>query len=205
MAKAAKPTKLALTRRRNAARRIAQRRKAPSGRLSTDGCWSKENVRRRLQWLAHEWKIPADRLPKASDIGHRDRGIGRLLWSIQRQIWMAVPGRSQRASGHDVGSERSSQRDPLMQKISQLTPEQQAIVQREAERLLRLQAAEEPEPAWNDAADLGSATGSGWWHTPEGWGDNVPKRYAAGLEMCCPGGALCQTGPLKSPATLFEQ
>jgi hypothetical protein len=28
-----------------------------------------------------------------------------------------------------------------------------------------------------------------------------PKRYAAGLEMCCPGGALSQTGSLQFPAS----
>jgi hypothetical protein len=33
----------------------------------------------------------------------------------------------------------------------------------------------------------------------------VPKSYAAGLKMYCPGGALFQTGRLKSPAHSYEQ
>ena len=33
----------------------------------------------------------------------------------------------------------------------------------------------------------------------------LPKRYAAGLEIHCPGGALFQTGALKSPAIEFQQ
>src|SRR5438874_13188798 len=33
----------------------------------------------------------------------------------------------------------------------------------------------------------------------------VPKSYAAGLKMYCPGGALFQTGLLKSPAHDYEQ
>jgi hypothetical protein len=33
----------------------------------------------------------------------------------------------------------------------------------------------------------------------------VPKSYAAELEIRCPGGALSQTGPLKSPVTPLEQ
>jgi hypothetical protein len=57
-------TKLALNRRRNEARRMAQRRKTASGRLSTDGACHVTNIRRRLLWLAHEYSIPADALPK---------------------------------------------------------------------------------------------------------------------------------------------
>jgi hypothetical protein len=57
-------TKRALTRRRNAARRKAVRRKRPLGRLYDDGACSTENIRRRLQWLAHERQIPIKQLPK---------------------------------------------------------------------------------------------------------------------------------------------
>lgn len=56
-------TELARTRRRNAARRLTQRRKTPHGRLDADGASTNKNIYRRLQWLAHEWKI-ADPLPK---------------------------------------------------------------------------------------------------------------------------------------------
>jgi hypothetical protein len=49
---------------RNAGIRRARRRKTAEGRLSTDGAYATENIRRRLRWLAHERKIPADRLPK---------------------------------------------------------------------------------------------------------------------------------------------
>jgi hypothetical protein len=65
MSKANKaPTKLALTRRRNKVRRMAQRRKTARGRLSTDGAYHVTNIRRRLQWLAHEYSIFASALPK---------------------------------------------------------------------------------------------------------------------------------------------
>ena len=36
----------------------------PLGRLSLDGAGSPANIRRRLEWLAREWKIPASTLPK---------------------------------------------------------------------------------------------------------------------------------------------
>jgi hypothetical protein len=62
------PTKLALTRRRNAAHRIANRRKTAHGRLSTDGRYHVTNIRRRLQWLAHEYSIPASALPKITPV-----------------------------------------------------------------------------------------------------------------------------------------
>jgi hypothetical protein len=57
-------TKLALTRKKNAARRRATQRKTPLGRLSTDGAFSRQNIRRRLQWLAHERQIPPGELPE---------------------------------------------------------------------------------------------------------------------------------------------
>jgi hypothetical protein len=37
------------------------------------------------------------------------------------------------------------------------------------------------------------------------WTSEIPKKYAAGLEISCPDGALSQTGALKSPATEHEQ
>jgi hypothetical protein len=61
-----KTTKLALTRRRNAARRVALRRKTACGRLSTDGAFHVTNIRRRLQWLANEYQIPKSELPKVT-------------------------------------------------------------------------------------------------------------------------------------------
>jgi hypothetical protein len=58
-------TKRALTRRRNAAFRLAARRKTPLGRLHTDGSCKPENIRRRLRSLAYERQIPEKDLPKA--------------------------------------------------------------------------------------------------------------------------------------------
>jgi hypothetical protein len=43
---------------------MAQRRKTARGRLSTDGAYHVTNIRRRLQWLAHEYSISASALPK---------------------------------------------------------------------------------------------------------------------------------------------
>jgi hypothetical protein len=59
-------TKRALTRRRNAAFRLRQRRKTPLGRLHTDGSCKPENIHRRLLWLAYERQIPEKQLPKTT-------------------------------------------------------------------------------------------------------------------------------------------
>jgi hypothetical protein len=64
--KTRKNTKLAQTRKRNAAHRLRQRRKTPLGRLHTDSSCRSENLGRRLRWLAHEWQIPEKQLPKAT-------------------------------------------------------------------------------------------------------------------------------------------
>jgi hypothetical protein len=56
------PTKLALTRRRNAAKRRRIRRKTAEGRLSTDDASSPEQMNRRALWIAIEWHLP--RCPK---------------------------------------------------------------------------------------------------------------------------------------------
>jgi hypothetical protein len=61
----AKPSKLARTRRRNAARRLRKRRSTPHGRLAEDGATSKEAVRRRILALAYERKLPKAEFAKA--------------------------------------------------------------------------------------------------------------------------------------------
>ncbi|MEH2546673.1 hypothetical protein V1283_003318 [Bradyrhizobium sp. AZCC 2262] len=61
----AKPSKLALTRRRNATRRLKQRRSTPAGRLAEDGSTSKEAMRRRILALAYERKLPEKEFAKA--------------------------------------------------------------------------------------------------------------------------------------------
>ncbi|RTM13890.1 MAG: hypothetical protein EKK33_08945 [Bradyrhizobiaceae bacterium] len=50
---------LARTRRRNAARRAKQRRKTPNGRLFLAGATHPDQIKRRLDWLALEWNLPA--------------------------------------------------------------------------------------------------------------------------------------------------
>lgn len=53
--------KRAATRRRKA----AKRRETPFGRLFEDGATQSQQVRRRLQWLAQEWNIPAEDVARA--------------------------------------------------------------------------------------------------------------------------------------------
>lgn len=60
----AKKTKLALTHKRNAASQLAIRRQTPFGRLWEDGASKPENIRERLEWLAAEWQIDSEQLPK---------------------------------------------------------------------------------------------------------------------------------------------
>jgi hypothetical protein len=55
--KPGKPSRRAITRRRNAAKRL--RRASPLGRLTTDGACSPQQIKRRLLWLAIEWQLDA--------------------------------------------------------------------------------------------------------------------------------------------------
>jgi hypothetical protein len=55
-------TKLAMTRRRNAAKRLRAGCATPAGRLGADGCSSPLHMNRRALWLATEWHLP--RWPK---------------------------------------------------------------------------------------------------------------------------------------------
>jgi hypothetical protein len=64
MSKNRKPTKRALKRRRTLAASRNNRRKTALGRLFTDGATSTEQVRKRIQWLAQEWKLPPEDVVK---------------------------------------------------------------------------------------------------------------------------------------------
>lgn len=57
-----KTSRLARTRRRNAARRLTERQQTPFGRLSADGATSPSSINRRLLWLSSEWGL--ERAPK---------------------------------------------------------------------------------------------------------------------------------------------
>jgi hypothetical protein len=67
----AKPSKLALIRRRNAARRRAARRKTPRGRLSADGAASATATRQRIRAIGYDWQLPPDDVAKALKPGNR--------------------------------------------------------------------------------------------------------------------------------------
>ncbi|HEV2156366.1 hypothetical protein [Bradyrhizobium sp.] len=54
-----KPSRRAITRRRNAARRLQKSRETPLGRLGSDGASSPRNINRRLLWLAIEIGLEA--------------------------------------------------------------------------------------------------------------------------------------------------
>lgn len=58
-AKQKQASRRAITRRRNAAKRLRIERKSAVGRLSTDGASSPRNISRRLMWLATEWRLGA--------------------------------------------------------------------------------------------------------------------------------------------------
>jgi hypothetical protein len=51
--------------RRNAARRLRERREIPLGRQHTDGATSDQQVSRWILWLAEEWKLHPDDVAKA--------------------------------------------------------------------------------------------------------------------------------------------
>jgi hypothetical protein len=136
-------TKRALTRRRNAAFRLAARRKTPLGRLHTDGSCKPENVRRRLQWLAYERQIPEKDLPKVQcdptdellDFAEKhhvslDWLLGGDLKGLHRMI------------GTIAVTDRVTER--IVEKYGQLSPDQQRIV---TEELLNRMLAERPVPA----------------------------------------------------------
>lgn len=57
-----KANKLALTRRRNAAKRMQVRRSTPYGRLSSDGASSNEKIQARAMWLSSMLNLP--KVPK---------------------------------------------------------------------------------------------------------------------------------------------
>jgi hypothetical protein len=140
--------KAARTRKRNAAYRRAKQRKTAFGRLEADGSSSNENIRRRLQWLASEWRIPAENLPKlistqsVVDFAKKydDVELDWLLWGDLKGLQRMMGKRPWHCT-----NDRTTKR--IMAKYDLLTPEQQQIVHEEADRILAERAAEEPEPA----------------------------------------------------------
>jgi hypothetical protein len=138
--------KRALTRRRNASLRLAARRKTPLGRLHTDGSCKPENVRRRLQWLAHERQIPEKDLPKVQccptdellDFAEKhhlslDWLLGGDLKGLHRMIGKPCAG--------------ASTIERIMEKYGQLSPDQQRIITEEANRMLAERTVEDREGA----------------------------------------------------------
>lgn len=137
MAKAKqKPTRRAITRSRNTARRLQERRQSPIGRLSTDGASSPRNINRRLAWLAVEWKLDAPprvgRTP-SEDLAdycqrHRisfDWMLGGCLMGLKKMV-------DERRGREAVVPSPAT----IVAKYAQLSPEQQAIVTAEIYRIM---------------------------------------------------------------------
>jgi hypothetical protein len=139
-------TKLALTRRRNGARRLAARRKTPLGRLHTDGSCKPENIRRRLHWLAYERQIPEKDLPKVrcnptdEFFDFTEKHHISLDWLLCGDLKAL-----HRMMGKPCAGVSTVER--IMEKYGQLSPDQQRIITEEASRLLAEQAVEGPERA----------------------------------------------------------
>jgi hypothetical protein len=148
-----RPSKLALTRRRNAARREAAYRKiqakTPHGRLYNDGATSPEQANRRLQWLAQEWSLPVDCLPKigrtmtskvAGFVEKYSISIDWLFYGDLRGLHRMMMQRKGRYVPPD-----SYER--LVQKVNMLSPEDQEMVRKKVQRLLAERGIGEHEPA----------------------------------------------------------
>jgi hypothetical protein len=113
-------TKLALTRRRNGARRLAARRKTPLGRLHTEDlpkvlC----NPTDELLDFAENYDVSLDSL------------LCGDLTGLHRMIGKPVASKVER----------------IMEKYDQFSPDQQRIVTEEVDRMLAEQAVEGPEGA----------------------------------------------------------
>jgi hypothetical protein len=113
--------------------------------LTSDGASTNENIRRRLQWLAQEWKIPADQLPKITRtitkelrdfIQRYDVNCDWLLYGDLKGLRRMMYARK--------GIPTARQ---LSEKISSLPPDLKQIVVGKINRLLEKRVAEEPEPA----------------------------------------------------------
>jgi hypothetical protein len=143
-------TKLALTRRRNGARRLAERCKTPLGRLHTDGSCKPENIRRRLHWLAYERQIPEKDLPKVQCnptdefFDFAEKYHISLDWLLCGDLKGLHRMKGKPCAGVST-VERITER--IMKKCGQLSPDQQRIVTEEVDRMLAEQAVEGPEGA----------------------------------------------------------
>jgi hypothetical protein len=143
-------TKLALTRRRNGALRLAARRKTPLGRLQTDGSCKPENVRRRLYCLAYERQIPEKDLPKVQCnltdelCDFAEKYHISLDWLLCGDLKGLHRMKGKPCAGAST-VERITER--VMEKYGQLSPDQQRIFTEEVNRMLAEQAVEASEGA----------------------------------------------------------
>jgi hypothetical protein len=143
-------TKLALTRRRNGALRLAARRKTPLGRLQTDGSCKPENVRRRLHWLAYDRQIPEKDLPKVQCnptdefFDFAEKYNISLDWLLCGDLKGLHRMKGKPCAGAST-VERITER--VMEKYGQLSPDQQRIFTEEVNRMLAEQAIEGEEEA----------------------------------------------------------
>ncbi|WP_426615784.1 hypothetical protein [Bradyrhizobium sp. McL0616] len=133
MAKAKqKPSRRAMTRRRN----VAKRRETAEGRLNEDGASSSRHISRRLLWLAIEWHLEAP--PKVG------RSMSEALSDFCQDNrisfdWMlsgCLKGLKQMMDERRGRETMATQAANIAARYAQLSPAQQAIVSTEICRIL---------------------------------------------------------------------
>ncbi|MCP3370787.1 hypothetical protein [Bradyrhizobium cajani] len=135
-AKQKQPSRRAITRRRNAAKRLRKRRETALGRLSSDGASSSRHIARRLQWLANDWGIEAP--PKVGPTmsealaGYCNRHRISYDWMLTGSL----SGLKQMVDARRTRLAAVPSPSALVAKYAQLTPEHQAIVTAEIRRIL---------------------------------------------------------------------
>ena len=127
------PSRGAITRRRNAGRRLQKRRETPLGRLGTDGASSHRNINRRLLWLAVEWKLDAP--PKVGRTASETlmRYCDRHRISYDWMLGGCLKGLKKMV---DERRGRDAQTKRFLATYAQLTPEHQAIITAKLNRII---------------------------------------------------------------------
>lgn len=138
----ANSTKLARSRRVSAARRRAAKRKNAAGRISLDGAGSLANVRRRLLWLAGEWKLPlADEL-SLKDVprwGYTTDAFERFIAKHHIDLFWLYLGRPKdyvRMLGRRRLRLGEAERDPVMAVFNSMTPIERENIRKQFRQLI---------------------------------------------------------------------
>ncbi|MGY8660938.1 hypothetical protein Q3C01_01050 [Bradyrhizobium sp. UFLA05-109] len=135
----AKSSRLATTRRRNAAKRHREWQAMPEGRLRNDSAVSPFNMNRRILWLAREWQLPAP--PKVGRTMSKELASYCLSHNISMN-WL-ISG--ELLDLQRMLQERKSQQvqapivRQIMDKYHRLPPGMQKIIETTVDRLLEQQ------------------------------------------------------------------